>query len=170
MKKITRFIGWIIGVGIFRFLLQPITYLYNTVPWSQGWEWLNRPNISYITVIKGILLSIILFYCYLFILPKPKQESKIEKELKKINSWEVPKEKIRITWDVGIDPNQDHFPYNIKPFCTNHEKTPLLIDYGYCMIEGCTNSHKGLFEQALKKQIISMLLNARNQLKAQGYK
>ena len=170
MKKVAKFVGWIIGIGISGFLLQPITYFYDTIPWSQGWEWLNRPNISYIAVITGILLSIILFYFYLFILPKPKKESKLEKELKKINSWDIPEEKIRITWDVGIDYNQDPFPYNIKIFCTNHGQLPLLMDYGYCMVEGCQNANKGIFEHAVNQQITSYLLHAREQLKAQGYK
>ncbi|MCQ2305182.1 MAG: hypothetical protein MJZ97_09365 [Bacteroidales bacterium] len=163
IKKVLIWLGGIVlSVVLERiFNLIPIEKLFNSERWS--WLILNRFNIIDLIVFVIILVIVFIFIAKFGSKKSDKHKTKMEKYLEKINSIEVDKEGIKVTWDMymGSMYDNDPHPYNIRLFCTKHDM-PLLMQHGRCTDYNCPNAHAQCDEHAIKNIIESLLLNERD--------
>jgi hypothetical protein len=89
-----------------------------------------------------------------------------ELELKKINHSVDEQKGVKVTWDVGIGSiyNTNPFAYNIQLFCTKHGVIPIRMIHGHCTDPQCPNAKEYYDEHAIKNNIESILLHARDNM------
>ena len=167
MKKVFK---WIFVIGFSGILVPIVQKLFSLIPWdkflnTENWHWLVAPKFSLLSVIVFLLLLIIMIPLSKKILKTSIARNK-EQELKKIKHYVDEQAGIKITWDVGIGSisNNDPFAYNIQIFCTKHGVVPIRMVHGRCTDPNCSNAKEHLSEHAIKNQIESILLHARDNM------
>ena len=149
-------------------MAELIRRIFDIIPFEKlfhnsHWDWIIQNRFSIVDVaLFAVSLAIVFSIIKIFKIGE-KRKSRLERHLEQFNYIIDNENGVKVTWKVSMGNiyNIDPHPYNIKIFCTKHDR-PMLMPHGHCNDFSCPNASKHFDHNAIETQIESLLLDERD--------